>query len=188
MIRKYLFVFIQLLILNSLCAQNKQQTAFNFHSLNQVGLLNGEKGSSFQLQSINGFQYKRIFAGIGVGLDYYQYRSFPVFADTRYYFGKNNRGFFAFADAGLNYVWDKTQFVYYKQNFKPTFYGGFGVGYAAGLKNGMAFLLNAGYSYKAVKMKQSFTTYCPQGGPCDIRTDTYNFDYNRLLLQIGWMF
>ena len=187
---KYLFGFVLLLAIDKLHAQNKLQptNAFNFHSINQVGLLNGEKGTAFHLQTINGVQYKRIFAGIGVGLDYYQYRSFPVFVDTRYYFGKNNRGLFAFADGGLNYVWDKTPADYYKQTFNPKFYGGFGIGYAAGLKNGMAFLVNAGYSYKAVKMKQEFISYCPFNGPCDIGTENYNFQYNRLLFQVGWMF
>ncbi len=69
-------------------AQQKTGTGnWQFHSINNIGLLEGQTGSAFQLQSINGMQYKSWYAGIGLGLDFYRYRTIPLFIDFRKEFG-----------------------------------------------------------------------------------------------------
>ncbi|HVY74956.1 MAG TPA: hypothetical protein VG890_09015, partial [Puia sp.] len=80
-------------------AQNPSSSkAWQFHSINQVGLLEGESGSSWQLQTVNGMSYKSWFAGIGVGLDYYRLRGIPLFLDLRKTFGHSRNKPFVYAD------------------------------------------------------------------------------------------
>ncbi|MFT3935454.1 MAG: hypothetical protein QM726_17640 [Chitinophagaceae bacterium] len=161
---------------------------WNFHSINQVGLLNGESNTAIHLQSVNGFQYKNTFLGVGVGLDYYQKRTIPLFLELKNYFGKKQNKFFVYGDGGLNFAWEKkvTQY-FYTSTYQPAFYCNAGFGYSVGFANGMALQLNAGYTYKRVKNNQEQQT-CPINGPCYKQVETYVYDYNRLMLQIGWMF
>ena len=175
-----------LLWLNGLTAQ--QHSGIKFHSLNQLGLLQGESKSAFHLQSINGLQYKDWFAGIGVGLDYYRFKSIPLFIDLRKYMGKGKNQFFLYADGGIHFVWEKEEKNFGNPTkYKQGFYSNAGLGYKAGLKNGMAVVLNAGYAYKRVNQTQE-QTICPFIGPCYVTVDKYNYDLNRLIIQIGWMF
>jgi len=168
---------------------NQTPDKWKFYSINQAGLLNGEIGTAFHAQSVNGFQHKQIFAGIGAGLDYYDYRSIPVFAELRNYFGKSRNQFFVYADGGAHFVWDKNKDQgVFKSKYSPGFYSNIGVGYHAVFKNGEGLSLSAGYSYKNVKYSQDEYNFCPFDGPCNIRTDFYSYDLNRVILQIGWMF
>src|SRR5690349_5998233 len=57
----------------------KAQLKLRYHAQNYIGLLEGEDKAAFQLQTIHGVQVKSWYAGAGVGLDYYMYRSIPVF-------------------------------------------------------------------------------------------------------------
>ncbi len=175
-----------LLLLKDIAAQ--QHAVTKFHSLNQVGLLEGENTSSFHLQSVNGFQCKDWFAGIGAGLDYYRFRGIPLFLDLRKYIGREKNQFFLYADGGAHFAWDKQD----KQinstiTHQPGFYSNTGIGFKAELKNGMAVVLNAGFSYKRVNEIQE-QTICPFIGPCYVQKDRYNYDFRRLIIQVGWMF
>ena len=69
--RPVLFLAFTLCLSGMVSAQQKTVTGiWQFHSINNVGLLEGQTGSAFQLQSINGMQYQSWFAGIGLGLDF----------------------------------------------------------------------------------------------------------------------
>ena len=179
-----------LLLLHHAQAQTNQTARkWKFYSINQAGLLNGKSGTAFHAQSVNGFQHKLMFAGIGAGLDYYRYRSIPVFAELRNYFGKGPNRFFIYADGGAHFVWEKSDDQdIFKSHYSPGFYCNMGVGYQAVFKNGEGLSLSAGYSYKKVKYSQDGYLFCPFDGPCSLRKETYNYDLNRLILQIGWMF
>ena len=190
--KKYIAAFIlTFFMMAAVLAQTSQQPlpAWKFHSINQLGLLNGQNHTATHLQSVNGFQHKNLYAGIGIGLDYYQYRSVPVFAALRKYFGKAKNQFFVYADGGINFVWEKKEDRYTTPSkYYPQFYSNAGFGYQLPFKNGTAFTLSAGYSYKKVKYKQDIYPFCPFDGPCYMYTQNYNFDFNRLILQIGLMF
>lgn len=163
-------------------------TRIKFHFLNQVGLLQGESTSAFHLQSINGIQYKNWFTGIGCALDYYRFKTIPLFIDIRKYMGKEKNAFFLYADGGIHFTWEKEEKNFnYTTTYSPGFYSNAGLGYKAGLKNGMAFVLNAGYTYKRISETQQ-QTVCPFSGPCYVQVDKYHYDLNRLIIQIGWMF
>src|ERR1700730_9491831 len=108
MIREILIAVLSFFILQGLAAQETAaEKKWKFHSVNQAGLLQGESVKAFHLQSVNGFQRNNLFAGLGVGLDYYQYKSVPLFAEVIKYFGKTKNQFFVYANAGVNFVWEK---------------------------------------------------------------------------------
>jgi hypothetical protein len=190
--KKYLcFLFFLVMVSTSCYSQEKpSEKPLMFHSINQVGLLDGSTGTYFQMQSVNGFQYKKWFAGIGAGLDYYRYRSFPLFADVRRQFGNPNKSFFIYADAGVHFIWVRTQDkkAYYfnaDDQFINGFYCDAGLGYQLKLKTGSALLFSAGFSYKKVTEKltnlQNFTNLIPAPN-----TDWYDYYLNRLTLKIGF--
>ena len=159
-----------------------------FHSINQVGLLEGENASAFQIQTINGAQYKTWFAGIGIGLDYYRFRSVPLFLDLRKSFRSDGNGFFLYADGGLDFVWPlESQKISGQASYKNNFYSDIGLGYQLQLLKRTSLLFSAGYSYKKVVDNNSMPC-APWFGPCDATTDQYIYDLNRLSVKIGVSF
>ena len=57
---KYLMLFILLVTRTVISVAQQKGTAATcqFHSINSIGLMEGSAGSAFQLQTINGAQYK----------------------------------------------------------------------------------------------------------------------------------
>jgi hypothetical protein len=179
-------------IVCSSSAQQKSLTCpWKFHSINNIGLLEGQTGSSFQIQSINGAQYKSWFGGIGLGLDFYRYRTIPLFIDIRKEFGKSNNKLVVYSDLGINFSWvtdnEKTSYVA-GDKFSGGFYADMGVGYKIAVGKNGALLLSAGYSFK--KLKETYDAYDynffpPSGGG---QKDQINYSLNRLSIKIGWEF
>jgi hypothetical protein len=189
--KKYvlLFAFISAGVL--LSAQQKK-AAYRFHSINSLGLVNGDNAASAALQSVNGFKKDSWFAGVGIGIDYYLYRSVPLFADVRYEFGKNKNKFFAYADGGINFSWVQDQFyvqpIIWNGNRSNNFYNGLytdaGLGYLVGMKKGNGLILSLGYSQKRLKelvRRQDWRT-------SEWLTDIYRYNLNRVVLKAGWRF
>jgi hypothetical protein len=171
-------------------AQQKTVTGvWQFHSINNVGLLEGQTGSAFQLQSINGMQYKNWFAGIGLGLDFYRYRTIPLFIDFRKEFGSGVNKFFAYADGGINFCWltDQEKTMYFTDDhFSTGFYTDLGLGYKIGVGRNNHLLLSIGYSLKELKETYQSYYYDPPGNGQDMVKINYNL--NRLTLKVGWEF
>jgi hypothetical protein len=183
------FLF-SIIISNCDAQQTKSNKKIKFHSINTVGLLEGQAGSTFQLQTINGFKKKSWFAGLGVGLDYYRLRTIPLFADVRKEFGKKENKFFLYADGGINFYWlrdkDAKQF-YVDDKFKSGFYGEAGFGYKFILNQKLAMTLNGGYSYKKLtEVGNNYFFYYGTGminPPYPMSKIVYNL--NRIVLKIG---
>ena len=189
--KKYLcFLFLLGMVSTSCYSQEKpSEKPLMFHSINQVGLLDGSTGTYFQMQSVNGFQFKKWFAGIGAGLDYYRYRGFPLFVDVRRQFGNPNKSLFMYADAGVHFIWVRTQdkkayfFNAADDRFSNGFYCDAGLGYQLKLKTGSALLFSAGFSYKKVTEKLTYSTYYTDH---PTNTDRYDYYLNRLTIKIGF--
>jgi len=163
---------------------------WKFNSSNQLGLLQGEGHTAASLLSVNGYRYRNFFGGLGTGIDYYRYRSIPLFGECRQYFGESSNQFYIYGNAGINYVWQERTVTLYgtKEAFHPGFYGGAGIGFKAGLKNGMGIILSAGYTHKKVINVQQEISSCPFMGPCILSPETYRYNLNRLIFQLGWLF
>ena len=191
-----LFLMIAVVIINATTTLAQHKATFS--SQNYVGLLEGEQGSKFQLQTINGFKYKTWFAGVGTGIDWYYRRSIPVFMSfNKDFLAKGNRNFFFATDVGANFPWlvDKNSYVwsYSIEKSIPGFYWGAGVGYKVGIgKLNDGILLQLGYSYKHVGEKaKTVYYYYPVPMITDPKPDMTNrFDYylRRLSLKVGWNF
>lgn len=183
------FTFITIYV----SAQNK----IKFSSRNYIGFLEGEHGSKFQLQTVEGITYKTWFAGVGSGFDWYYMRSIPVFLSlSRDFLKKGNRNFYVSADGGINFPWkdDKfpDQWSYQKEKYFPGFYWESGVGYKIGIgKKTDALLLHLGYSYKFTREKADpillyFTN--PSGFYDNESTQRFDYHLRRVSLKIGWNF
>jgi hypothetical protein len=177
--------------------QKDPSNSCQFRSVNNLGLLEGETGSSFQLQTINGFAHKSWFAGIGLGIDYYRYRTIPLFADIRKEFGKAKNMPFVYSDMGINFSWLTDN---QKMNYRPDdhfgngFYGDWGLGYKLGMGKNDALLISLGYSYKKItETYPTYITYFPPSGDTGGQLDNnpkekIDYGLNRLTIKIGWQF
>lgn len=165
------------------------QTGTAFSSINQVGVLTGEAGSSFQLQSINGIRYKTWFAGVGVGLDFYKKRGIPVFLDIRKDILNKQSTPFVYVDGGIHYSWptDKDKpGGNVTRTFSNDLYYDAGIGYKVSVKDQHAVLLSAGFSRKSVEEVTIYPQFCPACQPES--RETYNYTFNRLTLKLGYRF
>lgn len=165
--------------------------SYAVHSINEVGILEGENGTSFQLQSIVDVQYRRWFTGIGAGIDYYTFRTIPVFLDVRRNLMNKNKTPFIYADAGINFPWlKKEEKASYNSEFKNGWYYDIGLGYNVSFKNSGALLISAGFSQK------NFTEKRPAPVFIDILPNPYPYDYSsklnyslrRISIKMGWIF
>jgi hypothetical protein len=192
-IRLYIFSVIFMLGIRSASAQQKPSAdTWQFHSINNLGLLEGQAGSSFQLQTVNGVQYKSWFGGVGVGLDFYRYRTIPLFADLRKEFGHGANKVFLYADLGVSFSWvtDDEKMAYMPDDhFSNGFYDDFGFGYKMPVGKSNAFLISLGYSYKKIVESYNdgvYFDYPPAGGyNHSEQIDSY---LNRLNIKVGLAF
>ena len=188
------FLLVLLMTVALVSFGQKKNAAYKFHSINNISLVNGDNEVSAGLQSINGFQKDNIFAGVGIGLDYYLYRTVPLFADFRYEFGKTKNKFFAYADGGVNFDWveedynDGPIFIWDGSRNTSAFHNGaytdIGLGYMVGTKKGGGLVLSLGHSYKSLKKTVSYMDWRTQ----ETISDVYHYDFNRIVLKVGWKF
>jgi hypothetical protein len=165
--------------------------AWKFHSINQVGLLEGQAGSAFQLQTINGFQHRSWFGGVGLGLDHYRFRGIPLFLDVRKEFGQLANRFFVYADLGIHFSWvtdkQKNSILYVTpKNFSTGLYSDAGIGYTIRLKKKNSLLFSAGYSFK--NMKATVLDTRPIAWDGLPFTDIYHYELHRVDMKFGWAF
>ena len=190
---KYFFLVLLMPVTLVSFGQKKNAT-YKFHSINNILLINGNNATTAGLQSINGFQKDNLFAGVGIGLDYYLYRTVPLFADFRYEFGKTKNKFFAYADGGVNFDWveeeynDGPIFIWDGSRNTSEFHNGaytdVGLGYMVGTKKGGGLVLSLGHSYKSLEKTISYQDWRTQ----ETITDVYNYNLNRIVLKVGWKF
>ena len=129
-----------------------QDKKMQFKSINSLGLAEGQYGSAIQLQTINGIQKKRWFAGIGLGLDHYRFQSVPMFVDLRRSFGKKSNKIFIFANAGINFsdlTKNQKKYSYPAGSaFENGVYLATGAGYDIKMTSRFSLSIASGYTYK----------------------------------------
>ena len=166
----------------------KSPRPWQFHSLGQWGLLEGQAGPSYQLQFINGLQHGPWFGGIGLGLDEYRNRSIPIFFDLRRSLGIKGHGLFIYAQAGLNYYWrssqDQKQFPM-NDRWKPGFYGEAGFGNRFRIGSRIQLFMSLGYSYKKLVEKGQNYEFNPGGFSGPNPTERIDYRLNRLSIKAG---
>ncbi|HLI92547.1 MAG TPA: hypothetical protein VKU83_03015 [Puia sp.] len=82
------------------------QSSFRFRSSESLGISNGQLGGFVQVQAINGIAYGPWFLGAGAGLDYYRFRSVPLFLSAgRDLWLTKKEGLGLFLNGGTNLPW-----------------------------------------------------------------------------------
>jgi len=164
----------------------KSGSSCSFISINQAGFVAGEASDSYQLQTVNGVQYKSWMIGAGVGIDGYRYRSIPVFLQLRKEFDLSTNAFFLYNDIGLNYPWvkdnQKQSYVAPGSYSHGIYYDG-GLGYRLSLKR-QSLVFSSGFSLKEMSENRSSAT-CPFIGPCFESKDVYHYSLKRLSFKVG---
>lgn len=175
------------LLLGSLnIAQAQEGKRSGFASINTFNVMEGQGGTSFGLQSVNGWKYKTFFAGIGVGIDGYKVRSIPVFADIRKNIFQKPNTPFVYLEGGVNFPWTSDITDWYRIEYKAgLFYEG-GLGYLLPVK-GADLVFSAGYSFKGYKEERSYTVWCVDGD-CPDRQENWTYQLRRISVRAGLRF
>lgn len=189
-----IFSCIAILLFNAAIAQEapkaeQKSCSCAFSSIVQGGIMAGEKSNSAVLQTINGLRYKRWFAGIGVGLDFYHTRGIPLFLDIRRNILKGVHSPFVYADGGIHFAWEreKEKYPYRKNEFDNSVYLDMGLGYKWSFTTEAALLLSVGYSYKEIRQGVYYPVNCLYP-PCPESANWYENSLNRISLKMGLQF
>lgn len=185
--KELIFILIIFFLVN--ISASAQKNKIRFQSMNQFAIVGGENNVNTAFQTVNGIKYSNFFSGIGIGLDYYRYRTLPLFFDERWYFGDDKKAF-VYGDIGYNFpMKDKPgKEIYYNNNdsyhFTGDIYTDFGIGYQVHLHKKSSMVFSLGYSYKKLKIR---ITNGPN--PFDGYTyENYNYSFNRMILKAGLVF
>lgn len=174
-------------MVSALSAQKKK---VRFQSVNQFAMVGGENHVNTAFQTINGIKFSDWFAGIGIGIDNYRYKTLPLFLDGRWHFGEDKKAFF-YGDVGYNFPMKnkpgKEIYYYNTYDFSGGIYTDMGIGYQLYLNKKTFLLFSLGYSWKKLECKTGAVS-CPLIGPCYIDYSKYNFSFNRMILKAGLIF
>jgi len=184
---KYVFLYLLPLIAFSTLNAQKKKDKIHFTSINSLGMLNGEIASTFTMQSINGIQYKKLNAGIGIGIDNYGYRTLPITFYLKQSFLKGKTHPFLYSDIGVGkYLKTNDNSEKWPYGLKPTsvknsFCGEWGVGIEKSIGDGCMFFVSAGYSLKKFAYTQNiYWLNSPTSNDFH-----YDYSYNRFVIRMG---
>lgn len=192
-------IYVFVICIFSLCTVNAQQTKTKgvFVVSSQAALLNGDSHVNGQLLLTAGYEQNGWMIGAGSGFDYYKYRTVPVFADVKKYFGKGNRQLFIYANAGSDLAWptdnQKTNRAVWwgwgepqASVFKNGVYTDLGFGYTLFNNKRSGFFTAIGYSTKT--LTEVYDEPIWNGTNSVITKRTLKYTMNRSLLRIGYRF
>jgi hypothetical protein len=166
----------------SIACFSQEKNKIRFTSINQIGALSGESSTEFLVQTINGISYKTISVGTGVGLDYYNEQTIPVFVDLRKkVFSKS--GAFVFGDVGYS-IPVKKSLDEFEMDRKGGLYYTLGLGYELPIDKKVSAVFDFGYSYKRLSKvvdnepwRSSLHEFA-----------TYDYSLNRISVKAGLRF
>lgn len=175
---------LNILIVSLICINTTaQKNKIHFHSINSFGLIGGESEMSTSFQTVNGLRYSNWFSGIGIGIDYYRYRTLPLFFDERRYFGSEKKAY-VYGDIGYNFPLNTKaeKEMRYNVNYptKGRIYTELGIGFKTKFIKKSSILFSLSNSYKQLKIRSQHT--------CDLCILGYNYkleDYGRILIKTG---
>jgi hypothetical protein len=188
--KRFIILLLLSILVNEGRAQELKKEKKFFSSQISAGIVEGEHNTSFHVEILNGIRYKTWFGGIGTGLDYYYFRSIPVYLSGVKYLSPRNHSFFVQGDAGLNFAWNNKTFTAWNEvndEFKPGLYWNGSLGFATGLDRKNSFSFGLGYSQKNLKEIKEIAVMC-FNPPCENSVETYRYNLKRLTLRIGWQF
>ncbi|MGN6618478.1 MAG: hypothetical protein ACTHJ5_14990 [Ilyomonas sp.] len=173
------------------CTAQKTNAKNSSYFIPQVALLNGDNKVGGQLQVVGGYAIKKWGLGAGTALDYYKFRSVPVFADIRRSFGRNTHHPFAYVKFGYNIAWTLENQHYYYAEYQKSgngWYADAGVGYELYNNRNKGFCFSAGFTAKT--LSQTYKEYVYASWPQPPKQEMHKMDYTlrRLAIKIGYRF
>lgn len=161
----------------------------SYYNQSTVALLFGEGSSGIQpkasITMVNGWQWhRRIYAGLGLGYEYYDRGVMPLFAEGKYFFsGSSFSPFLSFRIGYALPVEKRVQSDYY--GLVTGTYGGVLLNPEAGVRlrinSHAGFIAGIGFNYQELSHRESYYTW----GSYDRTVFTH---YNRISFRIGFVF
>src|SRR6185312_10794982 len=180
-------LIISFAMASALSAQNKKA---RFQSVNQFAMVGGENHVNTAFQTINGVKFTDWFAGIGIGIDNYRYKTLPLFLDGRWHFGEDKKAFF-YGDLGYNFPMKnkpgKEVYYYNTYDFIGGIYTDLGIGFQLSLNKYSCLVFSLGHSYKRLQNRIGIKIICP-GFACPVDYSLYDYKFGRMILKAGLVF
>lgn len=162
-----------------------------YYNLGSLGLLFGEGNKGTQpfasLTMVNGWQFdQRLFAGIGLGYEFYEWGVLPLFADIKYHFRPDAVTPFVSFKVGYSFpLTETTGNADYYQTEGKTFGGVLvnpevGINFPVGAHN--AVVLGIGYHYQELSWKE------PEYQWSYYQSKRVYTHFNRISLRVGFIF
>lgn len=167
-----------------------QKAFWKYRSHTYGGLILNKNIVAPLAQTIQGVYYKKWAIGAGVGIDWYAFRSIPVFFSVTRDLTKKSNGLFVTLNAGTNFPAVR-KFVNIPDNkFYPGFYWSpsMGLKFRTNKKNNNALLISVGYSNKNLKEERPSSRFCPGGCPTTGPAETISYKLRRFDFKLGWQF
>lgn len=188
MIMEKLFLLIFSFFFLFVCSEAQKP---EYHSVNNLTMMAGSAGPAPAIQTIHGLKKGKWYYGIGAGVDYYRYRTLPLFADIRMDFGKRNN-LFVYADAGLNIAWVQAYFIdrpsiwnnNRSNNFRSGYYSDAGMGIRFPVIKKQFLVISTGYSVKQFSEISTHRDWRSQ----ELFTTRNSYRLGRINLKAGWEF
>ena len=145
---------------------NAQQKEGKWWIVPELGFQAGSFEPSGDMRLNGGINYKGWLIGAGGGLDYYRFKSFPIYVQSRNFIGHKRLRPFVFASAGINIPKETTvsKTSFWLENtlivnnlvavqptiytYKPGAYGELGFGYALLNKKNRGLMMSFSYTQK----------------------------------------
>jgi hypothetical protein len=184
-------ISLTILICFLLVTARAQKTVAKYRSQIYAGWLVSDGTRDFHIQTIQGINVKHWTVGAGGGIDWYRFKTIPVFLSVTRDLFKKNAGPFVTVSAGTNYpVVKKELKVYADSRFLRGGYGAAAIGYKfeGNKKNTHCLIISTGYSYKKVREERPFYNYCPGGCTPTEATEKISYTLQRIDFKIGWQF
>ena len=177
--------FLAAILLFQLNSKAQPNSGLKFTTISQAGLLAGGSNNDWQLQMVNGLSYKTFYAGIGLGIDNYYFKTIPFFIATRKNILKQKQTPFVYADIGTNFPWNKnaTSSPWQKGELNNGLYFDAGIGYSWPLVKNLALLVSAGYSEKYMHETKTYVWITENSLP-----EYYDYTFRRLTIKAGLSF
>lgn len=194
--KKFLFGINCLLFVLTVHAQQVKQKGVLSVST-EIALLNGDNHVNGQVFMSTGVEKNGWYIGAGSGFDYYKYRTVPVFADVKKYFGKGNRQLFIYANGGTDIAWPTANQKNLRNGggwgwspspgvFKNGVYTDLGFGYTLFNSKHRGFFTALGYSTKTITEIYDESVW--NGTTAVMAKRTLDYTMNRILFRIGYKF
>lgn len=192
MITKYshkLFLSAAFLLLQGIAFAQYQKKQPVFHSFNSVQALMGKTNNAFAVHSVNGFQWNKLFAGAGIGFDYYYHTSVPLFLELRHDITNTDRKIQVFVNGGWHLPFGNMNKIDPGKtgDFKPGRLLAAGFDYYIPLKKD-AIVLGLAYSQKKVTQMVDNNIWNPSINRVENVPLKEVYEFNRVWIKIGWVF